>query len=71
MQKLPQSELIRFFRERPSVSVGKMAKESGFNNFSLYGLVNDKCKYTDAQAEKLAIKVVPVMRKYGFDPSLI
>lgn len=69
--KLPQSELKRFFKDKPSVSVGKLAKESGFNQFTLYALVNDKCVYTETQAEKLAKKLVPIMRKYGFDPVLI
>ena len=70
MNKLSQDELIRFFKEKPSISVGKLAKESGFNQFTLYALKNNKCNYTDEQAEKLAKKVVPVMRRYGFEPIL-
>ena len=69
-RKLPQSELQRFFDEKQSISVNKLAKESGFNNFTLYALKNAKCKYTETQAELLVEKVVPVMLKYGFMPKL-
>lgn len=69
-RKLPQSELQRFFREKPSVSVNNLAKETGFNNFTLYALKNAKCKYTDTQARLLVEKVVPTMMRYGFMPRL-
>jgi hypothetical protein len=58
---MTKSDLIKFFAERPSVSVAGIAKESGYSGRYLQMILDGDRPLSDSAIEKIK----PIIEKYG------
>ena len=60
---MTRQDLKDFFNQRPALAKEPFAEESGISHRLLFYLLEEKRNLTERTAKKL----LPVMRKYGWD----